>query len=77
MSMEYTMIFSRKQKLQELTAEVAGIKAQLNGLGWRASDLGLSATASDLAEAQDKVHEAHRGLVALLEIAESGSRSKK
>lgn len=70
MSMEYTMIFSRKQKLQELTAEVAVIKAQLGGLGWRASDLGLAGTANDLAEAMDKVYEAHRGLVALLEIAE-------
>lgn len=62
---------TKQRKLETLTTAVAEVKATLNGLGWRASDLGLWGTTSNLAEAYDKVHEAHQGLVALLEAGKN------
>lgn len=62
------LFLTKKEKLTSLAAEMAGTRMKLADLGLRASDLGLPGTASELAEAYDKVHEAHRGLVSLLEI---------
>lgn len=61
----------RTEVLANLNSELIKLRRDINFLWSKASEAGLSGTASDLGEISEKVHQMTLSLTALFEIAEA------